>query len=242
MITALLVLLAIAAGAVASIVGFGIGSLLTPALSIETGIKLAVAAITVPHLAGTAVRFWMLRGEVDRQVLLYFGIASAAGGLSGALLHARAGGAALTAVFGTLLVFAGLTGITGWIERLRLGRRSGLAAGAISGLLGGMVGNQGGIRSAALLGFGLSRDRFVGTATAIGLIVDLARLPVYLWGEGRDLLAIWPTIAWLTLGVVAGTLAGKRMLSRIPEQVFRKTVSAVVLLLGLSMLGRALAG
>ena len=33
----------IIAGAVAAIAGFGIGSLLTPILSIETGIKLAVA-------------------------------------------------------------------------------------------------------------------------------------------------------------------------------------------------------
>ena len=47
MITALLVVVAIVSGVIASLVGFGVGSLLTPALSLETGIKLAVAAASL---------------------------------------------------------------------------------------------------------------------------------------------------------------------------------------------------
>ncbi|MGZ5439204.1 MAG: hypothetical protein ACXWFJ_05100, partial [Candidatus Aminicenantales bacterium] len=66
-ITALLVVVAIVAGLIASIVGFGVGSLLTPTLSLETGIKLAVAAVAVPHMAGAAIRLWSLRGHVDRR-------------------------------------------------------------------------------------------------------------------------------------------------------------------------------
>lgn len=239
MTLALLCLVAIIAGAVASISGFGVGSLLTPALATQVSFKLAVAAITFPHLVATAVRFWTMRAHVDRHVLLYFGIASAIAGLSGAILHEWASGAALTAVFGSLLVFAGLSGLLGIMQRLHLGRRSALAAGALSGLFGGMVGNQGGIRSAALLGFGLPRDKFVGTATAIALIVDGARAPVYLWSDGREMLNIWPTIAWLTAAVVAGTLLGRRLLSRIPERLFGRIVSSVILLLGLYMLARA---
>ena len=239
MLLAGVIAIAILAGAVASVVGFGIGSLITPVLAIETGMKLAVAAVAIPHFAGTLVRFWSLRRAIDRRVLLHFGIASAAGGLLGAVLHAWAGGAALTAVFGGLLIFAGLSGLTGAITRVRLGRRAALVAGSLSGLFGGMVGNQGGIRSAALLGFGLSRDKFVGTATAIALIVDLARLPVYVWAEGRALLAMWETIALLTAAVVLGTVLGRRLLARVPEDVFHRIVSALVLALGVWMLIRA---
>jgi hypothetical protein len=50
--------------------------------------------------------------------------------------------------------------------------------GAVSGVLGSLVGNQGGIRSLAMLGFDVPRRAFVATATAVGLIVDGARLPV----------------------------------------------------------------
>ena len=36
-------------------------------------------------------------------------------------------------------------------------------AGAMSGFLGGLVGNQGGIRTAAMLGFEVPRQAFVAT-------------------------------------------------------------------------------
>ena len=42
------------AGGVASVAGFGIGSLLTPTLALRTGTKLAVAAIAIPHVIATA--------------------------------------------------------------------------------------------------------------------------------------------------------------------------------------------
>ena len=50
-------LVAVVAGGIAAVAGFGIGSLLTPVLAIETGMKLAVAAITIPHFVGSAMRF-----------------------------------------------------------------------------------------------------------------------------------------------------------------------------------------
>src|SRR5215469_6833411 len=80
-------LVAIAAGAIASISGFGIGSILTPLLATWLGTKLAVAVVSVPHFLGTALRFWLIREHLDRRILLSFGITSAIGGLSGALLH-----------------------------------------------------------------------------------------------------------------------------------------------------------
>ena len=87
LIALLLAVTSVVAGAIAAVAGFGIGSLLTPVLAAETGTKLAVAAIAIPHFVGTAQRFWLLRRHVDRRVLLGFGVASAGGGLAGALLH-----------------------------------------------------------------------------------------------------------------------------------------------------------
>src|SRR5690349_10733237 len=78
---------ALLAAAIASIAGFGIGSILTPLLAVRLGTKLAVAAVSFPHIAGTLLRFWFIRKHVDRRVLVTFGITSATGGLAGALLH-----------------------------------------------------------------------------------------------------------------------------------------------------------
>lgn len=227
------------AGAIAAVSGFGIGSLLTPLLSTQVETKLAVAAVSIPHLAATAFRFYLLRKHVDRQLLLSFGVMSAAGGLTGALLGAFAASPALTMVFSGLLMFTGMMGLTGLSQRLRFQGRAAWLAGFISGMLGGLVGNQGGIRSAAMLGFGVSRQAFVATATAVGVIVDGARMPVYLATQARAMAAMWPVLLAATVGTLIGTIAGERILRRIPEPIYRRVVSALVLALGVFMLLRS---
>ena len=135
----LLVLVAVLAGAIASVSGFGIGSLLTPLLALRVETKLAVAAVSIPHVAATALRFWLMQQHVDRRLLWSFGLMSAAGGLVGALLHTYADNPILTIIFGVLLIFTGLMGLTGLSDRLRFRGWVAWAAGAISGTLGGLV-------------------------------------------------------------------------------------------------------
>jgi uncharacterized protein len=232
---------AVVAGAIAAIAGFGIGSVLTPVLSIQFDVRLAIALVSLPHLAGTFVRFLLVRTHIDREVLLGFGAASAIGGLTGAALQAVVQSAALAIIFGLLLVFAGGGSLTGFAQRMRFsGRRSALIGGALSGLLGGLVGNQGGVRAAALLGFDVEREAFVATATAVALIVDGARIPVYLATQGTGLAMQWPLISLLAIGAVAGTLLGERTLRRMNEAIFRRVVGVLLLVLGAYTLARAL--
>ena len=228
-------LAAIAAGAIASISGFGIGSILTPLLATWLGTKLAVALVSVPHFLGTALRFWLIREHVDRRILLSFGITSALGGLTGALLHVWLRSSILSFVLAALLVFAGVMGLTGAAKRLRFGHKAAWVAGALSGVFGGLVGNQGGIRWPALPGFDIRRDAFVATATAIALLVDLFRMPVYAATQWRPILSAWPLMTVATIGVIAGTLIGKTVLGWIPERSFRLLIAAIVLAMGIWM-------
>jgi uncharacterized membrane protein YfcA len=168
------------------------------------------------------------------------GLASALGGLTGALLQGRLGSRALTLVLAALLVLAGVSGLTGLLARLKLRGAAVVAGGALSGLFGGLVGNQGGIRSAALLTFGLAPRVFVATATATALLVDGARLPVYLVTSGRDLAAARVEIAIATAGAIVGTLWGERVLRRLPEPLFRRIVSWLLLALGIALAFSAL--
>jgi uncharacterized membrane protein YfcA len=184
-----------------------------------------------------------VRTHIDRDVLLGFGAASAIGGLTGAALQTAVQSAALAIIFGSLLVFAGLGSLTGFAQRMRFsGRRSALVGGALSGLLGGLVGNQGGIRAAALLGFNVERQAFIATATAVALVVDGARIPVYLVTQGAELAAQLPLVTVLAIGAVVGTVLGERMLRRMDEAVFRRVVGGLLLVLGAYTLARAFSG
>jgi uncharacterized protein len=231
-------LMAAGAAAIASITGFGIGSLLTPTFGLRVTTNVAVAAVSIPHLIGTAVRFWSMRESVDRRVLITFGLTSAAGGLAGALLQRWTSSPWLTIVFGAVLLFVSASELTGLARRMRFRGPAAWIAGALSGLLGGLIGNQGGIRSAALLGFDVPKASFVASATAVGLIVDGARMPVYLITMGNDILAIWHLVAIATASVVIGTLFGRRLLDRIPETQFRRIVAGLLGLLGGAMLAK----
>jgi uncharacterized membrane protein YfcA len=234
-LTLALVLVSVLAGGIAAVAGFGIGSLLTPALALLVGARLAVAAASVPHLLGSALRLWILRRHVDRRVLLGFGLASAAGGLVGAVLQGALPARGLAILFGAVVALAGFSELTGWVSRRRWGRPAAWAAGLLSGLLGGMVGNQGGIRAAALLGFDVPKESFVATATAVALFVDAARVPVYLATQGAEIVELWPVLLVLAAGVVVGTIGGTTLLGRIPERVFRRAVGVLLVALGVFM-------
>ena len=229
-------LASVAAGATAAVAGFGIGSLITPLVAIRLGTPMAVAVVVVPHAAATVFRAWRLRRAVDWPLFYRFGIASALGGLAGALLFARSSGPVLTRVLGALLILTALSGLTGWASRVRLPRWAAVVLGVLSGFFGGIVGNQGGIRAGALLGVGLSPAAFVATSTMSGVIVDLARAPIYLRQRGDALLGVWPIVAAATIGALAGTLLGERALLGLSIERFRILVAALVGVLGLWLL------
>lgn len=80
-----------------------------------------------------------------------------------------------------------------------------------------------GVASAAV-----SRHAFVATATAIGLIVDAARMPVCFVTESAAIASVSRPILIATAGVLAGTFLGMRVLHRIPEDIFRRVVRVMV--------------
>jgi uncharacterized protein len=231
-----IVLVGILAGAVAAIAGFGVGSLLTPLLASHYDPKLAVALVALPHAIATALRLWRFRHDIAWPVLRGFGAASASGGLIGAFLFTQASSLLLARLLGALLLFVGVSQLAGVANRLRLRGSAALVAGALSGLCGGMVGNQGGIRSAGLLAFDLTPRAFIATGAVIALIVDLVRLPVYLWTAAAELRLAWLTLLFATAGIVVGTFGGTHVLLRIPPRVFRRTIGALLLVLGLWLL------
>lgn len=224
----------------AALSGFGIGSILTPLLAWKLGTRLAVVAVAIPHFAATLLRFYLMRRYLSWQVFLRFGLASAIGGLAGAWLHGRLESDVLSAVLGILLIFAGFMEAFGLKPKMVFRGFMAWVAGVVSGLFGGLVGNQGGLRSAALLNFELTKGELVATATAVGVVVDLIRLPFYLSMEAGNLAGLAQLLGLAVISVVAGTFFGARLLRRIPESAFHKVLGGMLAGLGSFMLVQVL--
>ena len=223
------------AGSIAAVSGFGIGSVLTPLLMLSMPTAHAVAVLAIPHAWATGLRLLRLKRDVDPQTFKQFGVASALGGLAGATLQSQLGSPLLTIVLASLLVIAGAAELTR--RRVPLPRTRGwrLVGGVLSGLFGGLVGNQGGIRAAALLGFDLPPRPLVATATASALLVDAARVPIYLSSFGSIIAGSAPLLIVVSAGVTIGTFLGVPILGRISEATYRRFVGGLLFLLGLSL-------
>jgi uncharacterized membrane protein YfcA len=223
----------ILSGVTAAIAGFGIGSVMTPLLATSLGVPLAVAAVSIPHAIATAVRAWRLRRAISWPVVRSFGVLSAAGGLVGALLYARVGTRVLEITLGVLLLATSIAALSDWTRRWKPRGIVAQVLGFLSGLFGGMAGNQGGLRAAALLTFSLTPAAFVATSTAVGLVIDAARMPIYVWRAGSSLLTVLTPIGVATAGVLIGTLFGERLLFGLSPKRFRRVIGILIGALGL---------
>ena len=70
------------------------------------------------------------------------------------------------------------------------------------------------------------------------MCVDGARLPVYFAAEWRDIVGVWPLVLVASVAVFVRTALGTRVLGRLPERAFRKTLAVLLLGLGAYMVMR----
>jgi uncharacterized membrane protein YfcA len=230
--TAAVAALGIVSGATAAIIGFGIGSLLTPLLITRVDPHLAVSIIAVPHALATGVRYIQHRAAVDSHLLVRFGFPSAAGALGGAALQGALTSRGLLLVLGGLLIATGIANLSRAYRARNPPPLAAFALGALSGFFGGLAGNQGGFRTAGLSAFSLPPRTFLATGTAVALLVDLARTPVYLVRSGSQLNQFTGIILVASVGCVLGTIAGERVLLGMSAHRYRVVVGVAVLIVG----------
>ncbi len=88
----------------------------------------------------------------------------------------------------------------------------------------------------ALLGFSLPKEAYVATGTAVALIVDDARMPVYFATQWNGISSKASFMLVAIAGVLAGTYGGVHILRRMSEKTFRRSVSGLITALGMYMM------
>ncbi len=89
----------------------------------------------------------------------------------------------------------------------------------------------GALRGAFLTAFKLPKERYIATASAIALAVDFTRLPIYI-AQGFLSKEFYWYIPILLILAVTGSYIGKQIVTKIPQQSFRKLVLVALIIVG----------
>ena len=98
--------------------------------------------------------------------------------------------------------------------------------------MAGLIGTGGALRGAFLTGFHLSKEKYIATAAAIALAVDLTRIPIYL-SQGFLTSSYYWYVPVLFAVAIIGSYIGKHIVKRIPQERFQKVVLIAFLFIGI---------
>jgi uncharacterized protein len=112
-----------------------------------------------------------------------------------------------------------------------------VVGGIFSGLIAGLLGTGGAIRGITLSAFSLSAPVFIATSAIIDLGIDSSRSIVY-YLNGYITSEIIYLVPILLLVSIAGTLIGKKILTRITASQFKSIVLLLVLITGIITLAK----
>ncbi|TXH68821.1 MAG: sulfite exporter TauE/SafE family protein [Lysobacteraceae bacterium] len=233
--------------------GFGLGTLLLPALALFMPLEQAVAATAVVHLLNGLFKLGLLRAHVDRRVVLRFGAPAIVAAFAGAWLLNRLGAMPALASFeafdhefslmpiklvlGVLLSVFALFEVVPRLRGLAFDPRWLPLGGVLSGFLGGLSGMQGALRSAFLIRCGLGKQVFVATGAAIGCLIDLSRLSIYAPLLAREFAHLDLALLGLAiLAAFAGALLGHRLLDKTTVIGVQRLVAAMLLVFGVALI------
>lgn len=227
--------IAFLAEVVGTVAGFGSTIILLPVALLFFDFKTALVLVAFVHLFGSVGRMLFMHRWVNWRMFWHFSWIGVFASVAGAVLVVHLEPAILQALLGVFLIAYGIFALCKPKFRLRKSTASYLVGGATSGFLTGLLGTGGALRGAFLSAFALTKERYIATGAAIGIVVDGVRLPVYVREGLLDERFYW-TLPILLVLAVAGAYAGKGLVRKIPQKVFSKVVLISLIAVGFKFL------
>jgi len=231
----LLAATAFVAALLAAVTGFGGAAVLLPMLVLVFGVREAIPILTVAQLIGNGSRVWFNRHELDWRVVGWFALGGVPMALVGGFLFAHAPLAALTRVLGAFLILIVLLRHLPKLKAFRTPLKGFAVIGAASSFLSALLGSVGPLMAPFFLAYGLVKGAYIGTEALSTVVMHVAKLVAY---RESAILPLHAILSGLALGpiMVAGSFAGKKVVDRLPEQVFVLIIDLTLLVAGVLFL------
>ena len=110
-----------------------------------------------------------------------------------------------------------------------------LLGGAVSGFITGLVGTGGALRASFLTGLKLEKEKYFATAAVIALGTDSTRIPYYI-SAGFLSEQYYYLVPILFATAVAGSYVGRKIVTKIDQDKFKKMVLIGVILVSIKFI------
>ena len=233
--------------------GFGLGTILTPVMMIFFPTEVAIALTGLVHFSNNIFKFFLVGKNIDKKVLILFGLPSVIASFIGAYLlilidsdivifsynffDKKIDVILVKFLISILLIIFAIIDLIPQVNNLHFDKKYLPLGGFLSGFFGGLSGNQGALRSAFLVKHGLEKSVFVATTVAISSLVDITRLSVYSTNfMNLNYSDFYQLGVFSVVSAVAGSLIGNKLLKKVTIEQIKKLVALLLFLLGISLL------
>jgi hypothetical protein len=227
--------MAVVAGIVGGVVGFGSTILLTPVLVAAIGPKETVPVLAISALLANVSRAGVWWREIEWRVVGVFATGAIPGAAAGARLLVALDPRFVEAALGAflILIIAARRWLLAAMPPPRLWHMG--LVGLVIGFLSGLVATTGPINTPFFLLYGLTKGAFLSTEAASSIAIALSKSATFrLFGLLRDETLMLGLI--VGSAVMVGSWISKRLVERMEVEVFRHLIEAVTLAAGVWML------
>jgi uncharacterized membrane protein YfcA len=232
---ALFFLFALACEIIGTLGGFGSSVLFVPLANFFFAASLVLSLTSILHVFSNTAKLWLFRKTISKHLFLLYGIPSLIFTLLGAYLTKVYSFTYLEWVMAIFLLLLSSLFLLFPKIQLKANTSTALVSGSFAGFMAGFTGTGGAIRGMSLVAFNLEKNLFVGTSAAIDFGVDFSRMFIYYYNGFFEINYVY-YIPLLVIASFLGSYIGKQLLNKISQEVFKKIVLGLILLISISML------
>ncbi|HTX61242.1 MAG TPA: sulfite exporter TauE/SafE family protein [Methanobacterium sp.] len=226
---------------VGTVAGFGTSTILLPAALFFFDFRTALVLVAVTHLSGNIGAVSFFRRGLDKRLIILFGLPSVILTIIGAYLVVYIPQLTLEVLLGIFLLLFSIYSLLNPNFKVAARKLNTIIGGSLSGFLQGLLGIGGPLRGAFLISYDLDKIMYIATISAIAVIIDAARIPIYISNNliGPQYYFYLPFL--VVIGIL-GSYTGKRLVSFTPQRIFKKLVLVAIALASLLLIYHGLIG
>ncbi|MGK5095320.1 sulfite exporter TauE/SafE family protein [Deltaproteobacteria bacterium TL4] len=224
---------AFVAAAISGAAGFGGALLLLPLLVATVGVTQAVPLLTIAQLIGNLSRAGFGFTHIHWKPVGLFLLGAIPLSVIGAMSFVQLPKDLVTRAIGAaILIFVALKYFG--ILKLKGGLRLLVVGGGVVGFLSGLVGSAGPLGAAIFLSLGLPPVAYIASEATTAVVMHGVKTVVYQQYITLDR-EFWVLAALMGVAMILGTWAAKRIIERLPKEIFQRLVFGLLVIIAVYM-------